>query len=159
MAGRYRDVGAENVRMGPLALFTLMAVICLAVLAVLAVSTANATLALSQRRAQATTELYLDETCAQAYLAALDGELAGGADAPAAQEAAAAAARRVGGELVTIGSEVDGEAFVATFDCGNGRQLGIRVRIGDDGRARVEEWRVATVQNDEPTMGELLGSS
>ena len=66
MAGTRRATGSsEDVRMGPVALFTLMATICLAVLAVLALSTANATQALAQRRADATTQLYLDETAAQ----------------------------------------------------------------------------------------------
>ena len=59
---RRTSVGTEDVRMGPVAIFTLMAIICLSVLAVLALSTANATQALAQRRAEATTQLYLDET-------------------------------------------------------------------------------------------------
>ena len=54
----------ENVRIGPVSVFTLIIIICLAVLAVLTISTANASLVLSQRQAVAAHELYLDETAA-----------------------------------------------------------------------------------------------
>ena len=65
----------ENVRIGPVSVFTLIIIICLAVLAVLTISTANASLVLSQRQAVAAQELYLDETAAQAFIAEVDDRL------------------------------------------------------------------------------------
>lgn len=66
----------DHVRIGPLSLFALIIVICLAVLSVLAFSSANASLVMSQRQATATVELYLDETAAQEFLAGVDDVLA-----------------------------------------------------------------------------------
>ena len=45
---------AETVRMGPLSLFALVVALCLAVMAVLSVATANASMALAERQASFT---------------------------------------------------------------------------------------------------------
>ena len=66
----------NRVRIGSISIFALMIVICLAVLAVLAFSTATASLTMAQRQATATTELYLDEVAAQEFLAGIDALLA-----------------------------------------------------------------------------------
>ena len=156
----------EHVRMGPLALFTLVTVLCLAVLAVLAVSTANATLALSQRRAEATTQLYLDETAAQTFLAALAEGAAGqpaAADAtdptddPALAAAIDAATTATGGQ-VDVSATRDGDTISASFDCGNNRELDIALSLQADGSVLVDRWRMTTVVNEEPAMGDLFGS-
>lgn len=159
---RREESAADNVRMGPLAVFTLMVVICLAVLAVLATATAHATVSLSERRAQATTEAYLDESVAQTFVAALDGELA--RNVP--WEDAVAAARSTALEAVpaeasatfALTATVDDDHCTASFDCGNDRRLEVVLLLGKDGVAAIDEWRMTTVTNDEPPMGNLLGS-
>ena len=162
---RRSSSGADDVRMGPLALFTLISVVCLSVLAVLAISTSNATLALAQRRATATSQLYLDETAAQTFLATLDDSLASGDTPEAALEAAKDAAlasvtdEAEGTLAVTTSRDAAKNAYSASFDCGNGRQLNITITPSEDGGYRVEQWRMTTVQNEEPPMGSLLGSS
>lgn len=65
-----------SVRMGPISLFTLIIILCLAVMAVLAVTTAQASRALVQRQADATNQVYADEIAGQTFLAELDGALA-----------------------------------------------------------------------------------
>lgn len=163
---RRTSTTSENVRMGPVALFTLLTVISLAVLAVLAISTSNATLALAQRRADATTQLYLDETAAQGFYAALDEQLAGGA----APDEALAQARETALQCVTPQLEQTGltlaidatredDTYKASFDCGNGRQLNVTLRYGTDGVLHVDLWRMTSVVNDEPAIGNLFGSS
>ena len=155
---RRTSVGTEDVRMGPVAIFTLMAIICLSVLAVLALSTANATQALAQRRAEATTQLYLDETAAQTFVATLDAGYSGGATAQALEDAQAAA-RQATGDAVAITAARNGNVVEATFDAGNGRHLDITVRLEPDGTIGIDKWRMTTVVNEEPTMGNLFGSS
>ena len=160
-------VRTENVRMGPLALFTLMAVICLAVLAVLALSTSNATVALAERRAEATTQLYLDEAAAQVFVAELDGQVAAMGDSTSDLQAAVDQATTAALDSVpadsqrqlSIRTNIDGEAVNASFDCGNGRQLDITIAWEPDGTLSVQRWRMTTVVNEEPAMGNLLGSS
>ena len=68
---------SEHVRIGPISLFALVVIICLAVLAVLSFTTANASLVMSQRQATATGEMYLAECAAQEFLAGVDDVLAG----------------------------------------------------------------------------------
>ena len=65
-----------SVRMGPISLFALIIILCLAVMAVLAITTAQATYALTQRQAAAAEELYAAETAAQRLVGGIDAELA-----------------------------------------------------------------------------------
>lgn len=160
MAGvRTSGSSSDNVRMGPLALFTLVTVLCLAVLAVLAISTANATNALALRRASATTQLYLDETAAQTFMAVLDEQLAqGSSPAEASQIASEAASAAVSDQVIVTASYSD-TTHTASFDAGNGRQLDIQLNVEEDGSLSVQRWRMTTVVNEEPPMGNLYGSS
>lgn len=64
-----------SVRMGPISIFTLIVVLCLAVMAVLSVTTSQATYVLAQRQAHATVALYANETAAQEFVAQLDETL------------------------------------------------------------------------------------
>ncbi len=74
-----------SVRIGPISLFTLIIILCLAVLAVLSVTTARAELSITERQAATTTETYQLETVGQQFVAAVDGALASSdADALAA---------------------------------------------------------------------------
>ena len=81
-----------SVRIGPISLFALIAVICLATLAVLSITTAGASLRLASLQADSMTQQYQAELAAQTFVANVD---AGYADATlnaerlAAQKAAA----------------------------------------------------------------------
>ncbi|MCI8468909.1 MAG: hypothetical protein HFJ75_05415 [Eggerthellaceae bacterium] len=91
-----------SVRMGPISLFTLIITLCLAVMAVLAVTTAQASYSLTQRQAAAATEVYAVETAAQQFVGGLDAELtaARAANVPPAQ-----AARNLADELPRLCDE------------------------------------------------------
>lgn len=67
-----------SVRIGPISLFTLIIILCLAVLAVLSLTTARAELSITERQAQTTTETYALETAGQEFVAAVDAVLAEG---------------------------------------------------------------------------------
>lgn len=67
-----------SVRIGPISLFTLIIILCLAVLAVLSVTTARAELSVTERQAQTTTETYQLETVAQTFVADVDTALSQG---------------------------------------------------------------------------------
>ena len=135
----------ENVRIGPVSVFTLIIIICLAVLAVLTISTANASLVLSQRQAVAAQELYLDETAAQTFLAEIDDRLA-----PLREGGNADAMSQV--EVVT---NVSGQQIRAEFSCANGRTLKIVVTVLPDGTYRIDKWKMTAVVNEEQPMGNL----
>ncbi len=150
----------ENVRIGPVSVFTLIIIICLAVLAVLTISTANASLVLSQRQAVAAQELYLDETAAQT----IDDRLAplregGNADAMSLLEADLVpmrnAAQDAAGGQVEVVTNVSGQQIRAEFSCANGRTLNIAVTVLPDGTYRIDKWKMTAVVNEEQPMGNL----
>lgn len=64
-----------SVRMGPISLFALIIILCLAVLAVLSLSTAMAELSTTERQAQTTSETYQLESVGQQFLAEVDDAL------------------------------------------------------------------------------------
>lgn len=66
-----------SVRIGPISLFTLIIILCLSVLAVLSVTTAQAEYSITQRQADTTTETYQLESAGQALVSRVDGVLAG----------------------------------------------------------------------------------
>lgn len=161
----------ENVRIGPISIFALIVIICLAVLAVLTVSTAHASLVLSQRQAQATHELYLTETAAQTFIAGIDEQL-GDMRAPSAASAdndAQSKLRIIDSSLVALRDEareaVDGQVeitastindqVIAEFSCEGGRTLKIAVTILSDGTYRIDKWRMTAVENEEQPLGNL----
>lgn len=122
-----------SVRIGPISLFTLIIILCLAVLAVLSITTARAELSITERQAATTTETYQLEVQGQEFVAAVDGALASGGEtaleavlaeygiavtaAPAGDAAAAApagaGAGAEGGEVIedTAGAVPTGEAI------------------------------------------------
>ena len=65
-----------SVRIGPISLFTLIIILCLAVLAVISITTARAELSITERQAATTTETYQLEVQGQEFVAAVDGALA-----------------------------------------------------------------------------------
>ena len=69
-----------SVRIGPISLFTLIIILCLAVLAVLSITTARAELSITERQAATTTETYQLEVQGQEFVAAVDGALASGGE-------------------------------------------------------------------------------
>ena len=65
----------EKVRIGPISLITLIIVICMAVLGVLAASTSHATQTISERQANASQQMYLNEKAGQELVADIDAVL------------------------------------------------------------------------------------
>ena len=163
---KLRPPRKDNVRIGPITLFTLVVVLCLAVLAVLAASTANAAHTMADRRATATTELYLDERAAQEFLAGMDEQLAivraSGANGTSGAQlvgttlgAICDSAQAAAGDAVEVSASASGQTVHAEFACENGRVLNISVTILDDATYRIDRWRMTAVQNEEPAMGGL----
>ncbi|MEY8315293.1 hypothetical protein [Adlercreutzia muris] len=100
-----------SVRIGPISLFTLIIILCLAVLAVLSVTTARAELSVTERQAATTTETYQLEVRGQEFLAAVDGSLATG-DATALEAVLA----DYGVETTAAAPGADGAAATAAPD-------------------------------------------
>jgi len=119
---RYKEHAHMPVRSGALTLLIAVVAVCLAVLAVLAFSTARADLALAERAME------LDAECeneAWRWLAQVDTALAEGASLPgglAADEQ---------GVLETV---IEGE---------EGRRLTVRLVLAEDGGWRIDSWQLS----------------
>lgn len=156
----------EKVRIGPISLITLIIVICMAVLGVLAASTSHATQTISQRQANASQQLYLNEKAGQEFLASTDAilveERAAGASAYAAAaavegelDAICQAARDAADGHVECTANMDGTTVRAEFVCDDARTLSIAVTIRDDATYRIDQWKMASAQQEAQGMGNL----
>ena len=129
-----------SVRIGPISLFTLIIVLCLAVLTVLSVTTSLAELSTTERQA-ATTETYQLESVGQQFVADVDAALAEGTLEDVLQRYSDSTVR-------------DGELISATFSMESGRTLAIVLRIQNN-TYTIEQWKVTTEWTDDGT-GENL---
>ena len=64
-----------SVRIGPISLFTLVIILCLAVMAVLSATTAQATYSAAEKQALFTNDTYQNEQAAQSAVAVIDAAL------------------------------------------------------------------------------------
>ena len=171
-----------SVRIGPISLFTLIVILCLAVLAVLSVTTARAELSITERQAATTTETYELESAAQRFVADVDGALAQGdaalavvladygiaADSgatPAAGETIEDDTMVAGGDTpagatlddtaISSGGTFDGTLLSATFAMESGRTLAVVLRINDNGTYTIEQWKTTTQWTDDGTGANL----
>lgn len=145
---------SEGVRIGPITLVTLISVLLLAVLAVLCVTTANATQAMAQRHAEATSETYAIDSCGQAFLAEL-GNTAQEADSANAAATAIGsnleplkneALQKCGAGSLAIDAQVSGTTIAFTVSAESGKALAAKASITDARTLSVNEWKLSTTQ-------------
>lgn len=148
----------ERIRIGPISVFTLIAVICLAVLAVLAFSTANAAYTMSQRQATSISGIYLNEMAAQEFIAGVDETLVtrGSSDLDSSLPSLCNAAKDAADGRVEVSASVVSNVVYAEFTNDDGRILSIEVTIRDNNTYRIDKWKVTAVQNEEQPQGQLL---
>lgn len=140
--------------MGPVSLFALVVALCLAVMAVLAVTTARASIALAERQAAFTADDYANEAAAQELLARVRTVAStGGPGAVEAQlDGILAACAEDGGPAVT-GSFNDGQVS-AHVESESGRCLDVLLAVGEGGDVSVEAWRATTLWDED--TGDVL---
>ncbi len=156
-----------SVRNGLISLLVVIAVLLLATIAVLTVSTSHAMKALAQRQATMTDEGYDAETSAQNLLALLDEELASmSAKGTTGAARMAELDSRVNQLLVSACVDgvsgaylVDGNTLTCTFTTQNGRVLEITLAIGENASYNVIAWRLTAALDTD--TGDMLwtGSS
>ena len=171
----------STVRMGPISVFALVVILCLAVLGVLSASTATAGSSLAQRQASFAADDYRNEVAAQQLYAAADDALAsvraaGGdaAAAAAALEAALpdiAAAAQEGfaeGETAaasgaasepnvavepapTVQTSIESGTLSAHIQSSSGRCLDIQLEVQVDATLAVTAWKATTLWEEDDT--------
>ncbi len=144
----------EGVRIGPISLVTLISVLLLAVLAMLCVTTANATRTMSERQAASVAETYQLDACGQALLAGVNAQVAG-------TGSAADAATAVSGQLgqlqqqavgkanasdVALNAQMEGTNVVFEATLPSGKALNGAIVLNENGTASISEWKLSTTQ-------------
>ncbi len=112
-------------RIGPISLFALVIILCLAVMAVLSVTTAQATYAAAERQASFTADTYANERAGQEFAASIDAALAPVRAAGGGLAETLAAVRAA----LPAGAELDGSTVKAEFTADSGRALAVVLDI------------------------------
>ena len=129
-----------SVRMGPISIFSLIILLSLAVLSVLAFTTAEAVSASAEKHARFTVDTYANESDAQELVAEVDAILAdvrgrGGSR----NDALAALAANL-----PQGTRIEGGTLRAEFSKDSGRMLLITLAITDNADYRITQWQATT---------------
>lgn len=146
----------EGVRIGPISLVTLISVLLLAVLAMLCVTTANATRTMADRQAASVAETYQLDACGQALLAGVNTQVAGTASAADAAAAVSGqlpqlqqqALSQANGQDVQISAKVEGATVVFTAALPSGKALNGAIALNENGTASISEWKLSTTQQE-----------
>lgn len=128
-----------NVRIGPVSILVLTIVLCLAVMAVLALTTSEAEESITTRQEQSTIEMYANELEGQTFLARLDAALA-------SQPTVAAALASLD---LPEGSTFENNVLKVGFEQPGGRRLDIELSIPNKSGYQVIAWRASTEWNEE----------
>lgn len=134
-----------SVRIGPISLFTLVIVLCLAVLSVLAVTTAQATYAAADKQAAFTQDTYANERAAQQFVADVDAALAFVRTSDGGLDAALAAVDRV----LPANASRDGSTVRATFSTDSGRTLDVELTVSANATYEIASWKATTQWTNE----------
>lgn len=148
--------------MGPISVFALVIILCLAVLGVLSVTSASAGSALAQRQAEFAADDYRNEIVGQSFYAHADDVLARvraqGGDAQAASAALEAAMVDIGsaassdvGVPITLSTSLDGGELEVRIQAQSGRCLDIEFAIQSDATLSVAAWKATTLWTEDTT--------
>lgn len=147
------------VRMGPISVFVLVVVLCLAVMGVLSATTAKATSALAQRQAAFAESEYQNEIAGQRLYAAADDVLAAVRAAGGTQQDALAALSAAQQELErattaanaapTVTCSLEGSRLKAHIESPNGRCLDVAFDVQNDATLRVVQWKATTLWTED----------
>ena len=170
----------STVRMGPISVFALVIILCLAVLGVLSASTATAGSSLAQRQASFAADDYRNEVAGQQLYAAADDALASvraaGGDAAAAvaaleaalpditaaaqegfAEGETAAASGTADESAaaepapTVQTSIESGTLSAHIQSSSGRCLDIQLEVQPDATLAVTAWKATTLWEEDDT--------
>jgi len=129
-----------SVRIGPMSIFALIILLSLAVLSVLAFTTAQAVSASAEKHARFTTDTYANESAAQEMIADVDAVLAGvRAQGGSRNDALAALAADL-----PQGARLEEGTVRADFYKDSGRMLSIALEVTDDAEYRITQWQATT---------------
>lgn len=132
-----------SVRIGPVSILVVVIILCLAVMAALAVTTSEAEESITTRQEESITALYANEVEAQTFLAQLDEALAQARSARTSVQAALSSLDLPEGAVYENG------VLTIAFVQENGRRLDIELSIPTTAPYEIMSWRATTEWNEE----------
>ncbi len=146
----------SSFRIGPISIFSLVIILCLAVLSVLTVTTAHATYALASKQALFNTDTYQNEAAAQEFLADLDSALA----PVRATNGGSAAALAAVDKMLPANATRENTMVRAEFSTESGRKLNIELTIRSNATYEIASWKATTLwTNDNANQSIWLGAA
>ena len=147
--------------LGAAAIFALVIIVCMAVLAVLTIATAHSSLVLAQRQAVSTQEVYRTEAAGQDFVSRVDAVLVTHPEDPVAAVEAAlpgicSATQTATRGSVAVEARAQEDAVFAEITGEGGRNLKLTLVILPDGTYRVDAWRMTAVVHEEEPIGPLF---
>lgn len=142
-----------SVRIGPISLFALLILICIAVLSVLAVTTAHASYASAEKQASFTTDTYTNEILGQKFVGQVDTVLTQTRASGGGRTEAMAALQ----SALPKEAKIEDNTVQVDYTRASRRTLSITLSITDDAHYRITEWQATTLWEPE-TETETLWS-
>lgn len=158
MAQQHARTGG-NVRIGTVSFITLVSILLIAVLAVLCVATANASFTTAQRQANSVSDTYAIDSVGQAFVAAVDTQLAKAQEAgKGVDEAVSSVSENIvdvetsaftlsGEDDCTIDAQVSGRTVTFTISGSAGRTLEGSLTVNSDFNYTIDAWKMSTAQS------------
>lgn len=143
---------SSTIRMGPISLFALVILICVAVMAVLTLSTSQATYSAAEKQMRFTSDTYSNEIAAQDTVKLIDETLYPLRQNGESVSTAMATLERILPSSATI----ENDTISMRFTEESGRSLHIAILIRDDLRYSITNWQAMTQWNEEPSTGNDL---
>ena len=140
----------SGIRIGPITILVFVIALCIAVLATLAITTARANTASTERQIAFTNDTYTNEVAAQTMLSYVDASLASGVSGVRNNLNTIKQQTQSACSNTTVTMAFTGTTLDATFETPSGRQLMVQLELSGS-TYKIVKWKTATNWEEENT--------
>ena len=140
----------SGIRIGPITILVFVIALCIAVLATLAITTARANTASTERQIAFTNDTYTNEVAAQTMLSYVDASLASGVSGVRNNLSTIKQQTQSACSDTTVTMALTSTTLDATFETPSGRQLMVQLELSGS-TYKIVKWKTATNWEEENT--------
>ena len=140
----------SGVRIGPISILVFVIALCVAVMATLAITTARANTASTERQIAFTTDTYTNEVAAQTMLSLVDDALAQGVSGVRSNLNKIQTQTQDAAKETSVEITLENNVLDALFETPSGRQLIIELKFSGT-NYEIVKWKTATNWTEEST--------
>ena len=148
----------SGVRIGPISILVFVIALCVAVMATLAITTARANTASTERQIAFTTDTYTNEVAAQTMLSLVDEALTHGVSGVRSNLNKIQTQTQDAAKETSVEITLENNVLDALFETSSGRQLIIELKFSGT-NYEIVKWKTATNWTEEPTEKLWTGES